>query len=100
MTPARRTSPPTTGARTAMSTQTLPDPNGRTVGEIAATVPGATGVFRKFKVDFCCGGDVTLAEAARQRGLRVSALEEALHALEGPDEIGRASRRERVCPYG
>lgn len=54
----------------------------RTVGEIAATLPGATAVFRKFKLDFCCGGDVALAEAAHRRGLNVAAVEEALAVLD------------------
>jgi regulator of cell morphogenesis and NO signaling len=55
----------------------------RPVGEIAATLPGATGIFRKFKLDFCCGGDAILADAVRERGLDVEAVEAALTAL-GP----------------
>lgn len=54
----------------------------RTVGEIAATMPGATGVFRKFKLDFCCGGDIALEDAARQRGIDVAEVEQSLAALE------------------
>ena len=27
----------------------------KTVAEIAAALPGATAVFRKHKLDFCCG---------------------------------------------
>ena len=54
----------------------------RTVGEIAATLPGATAVFRKLKLDFCCGGDVALAEAVLKRGLDVAAVEEALAVLD------------------
>jgi regulator of cell morphogenesis and NO signaling len=41
----------------------------RALGEIAASVPGATSVFRAFKLDFCCGGDVPLTIAAQKRGL-------------------------------
>jgi regulator of cell morphogenesis and NO signaling len=41
----------------------------RTMGDLAASLPGATSVFRAFKLDYCCGGDVTLENAARQRGL-------------------------------
>lgn len=55
----------------------------RTVGEIAATLPGATAVFRRHKLDFCCGGDVPLREAAARRGLDVETLEAALAALDG-----------------
>src|SRR3546814_8744006 len=54
----------------------------RTVGDIAATLPGATAVFRQFKLDFCCGGDVALAEAASERGVDVASVEEALAALD------------------
>lgn len=54
----------------------------RTIGDIAATLPGATAVFRKFKLDFCCGGDAMLAEAVRKRGVDVGLVEEALAALD------------------
>lgn len=62
------------------------DFRGRMVGEIAATLPGATAVFRKFKLDFCCGGDVRLGEAASRRGLDIASVEKALVRLdiEGP----------------
>src|SRR3546814_5118126 len=39
-------------------------------------------VFRQFKLDFCCGGDVALAEAASERGVDVASVEEALAALD------------------
>ena len=47
---------------------------GQTVGRIAATLPGAAGVFQDRGVDFCCGGDQTLADAAARRALDVGAL--------------------------
>lgn len=53
----------------------------RTVGEIAATMPGATAVFRKFKIDFCCNGDLALAAAAQRRGVDPTEVERALDAL-------------------
>jgi regulator of cell morphogenesis and NO signaling len=54
---------------------------GRTVGEIAATLPGATAIFRRHKLDYCCGGDVALAEAAARRGAPLDAIEAELGAL-------------------
>lgn len=66
-----------------MTTQAPSIPlRGRTVGEIAATLPGATAVFRRYKLDFCCGGNVGLDEAARQRGVDAAEVEQALDALE------------------
>lgn len=60
----------------------------RTVGDIAATMPGATGIFRRFKLDFCCGGDIALENAARQRGIDLAEVEHALNAL---DELESAT---------
>lgn len=53
----------------------------RTVGDIATTLPGATAVFRKFKIDFCCNGDLTLGGAAQRRGIDLEELERALETL-------------------
>lgn len=53
----------------------------RTVGDIAATLPGATAVFRKYKIDFCCNGDLTLDSAAHRRGVNPRELERALETL-------------------
>jgi regulator of cell morphogenesis and NO signaling len=59
---------------------------GRAVGEIAATLPGATAVFRRFDLDFCCGGAVRLDEAALKRGIDLAAIDRALAALDhAPD---------------
>lgn len=63
-----------------MSTTTLA---GRTVAEIAASLPGATAVFRARKMDFCCGGAVPLAQAAAEKGVDLASLEADLAALDG-----------------
>ena len=47
---------------------------GQKVGRIAATMPGAAGVFQDRGVDFCCGGEQTLADAAARQALDVDAL--------------------------
>jgi len=57
----------------------------RTLADIATSVPGATGVFRRRKLDFCCGGKVKLAQAAADRGVSVAELEAEL------DEVAAAS---------
>ncbi len=53
----------------------------RLLGDIAVSLPGATAVFRRSKLDFCCGGRVTLAEAASGKGLKLAELEAELDAI-------------------
>jgi regulator of cell morphogenesis and NO signaling len=52
----------------------------RTLADIAATLPGATDIFRRRKLDFCCGGQVPLRQAAAARGVAVDELEAELAA--------------------
>ena len=53
----------------------------RSIGEIAACLPGATAVFRRHKLDFCCGGSESLEQAARHKGLDLTPIEVELAAL-------------------
>jgi regulator of cell morphogenesis and NO signaling len=62
----------------------------RTLADIATTLPGATGIFRRRKLDFCCGGRVPLAQAAAQRGMPVEELEAE---LEGVAALGLRSEQ-------
>src|SRR5215469_17574165 len=62
----------------------------RTLAEIATSLPGATGIFRRRKLDFCCGGRVPLAQAAAQRGVAIDELESE---PEGVAALGVAADR-------
>lgn len=53
----------------------------RSVADIAATLPGATAVFRRHGLDFCCGGGAALADAAAARGADIATLESELAGL-------------------
>jgi regulator of cell morphogenesis and NO signaling len=53
----------------------------RSVADIAATLPGATAVFRRHRLDFCCGGKAPLAEAVAARGGDLAAVEAELAGL-------------------
>ena len=51
------------------------------LGAIAQQLPGATAVLRRHRLDFCCGGDATLADAARERGDDAAKIAGELRAL-------------------
>lgn len=53
----------------------------QTLASLATSVPGAAGVFRRHRLDFCCNGDRTLAEACAIRSVEPAAVVEALSAL-------------------
>ena len=60
---------------------------GNTVADIAAKLPGAARIFREAGISFCCGGDLSLSQAADKAGLDLAALTERLQGL-----IDKASR--------
>jgi regulator of cell morphogenesis and NO signaling len=51
------------------------------LGDIAASLPGSTAIFRRHKLDFCCGGSENLERAAQKRGLDLAAIEAELARL-------------------
>lgn len=53
----------------------------RQLSALATEIPGATAVFRKYKLDFCCGGSVTLADAAAAKGLDAHVIAAEIEAL-------------------
>lgn len=46
----------------------------KSVGELAATVPGAVKVFEKMRIDYCCNGHLPLNEVAAKKGIVVDEL--------------------------
>lgn len=58
----------------------------QSIGQIAVNLPGATAIFRRLKLDFCCGGQVPLAEAVAAKGLNLDVVVKALSALERTGE--------------
>ena len=67
----------------------------QSLGQLAVNLPGATGVFRKLKLDFCCGGQVSLRKAAENKRLDLADIVNQLSELERldtmPDHIGSAA---------
>ena len=54
-----------------MAQLTIPE---KTVGEIVAEDYRTAGVFKKFDMDFCCGGGRPLSEACAKKGVNVDEL--------------------------
>lgn len=53
----------------------------QSVGNIAKQIPGATAVFHKYDLDFCCGGKHSLAQAAQARQVDPAVVEAELMRL-------------------
>jgi regulator of cell morphogenesis and NO signaling len=54
------------------------------IGQIAVELPGATAIFRRLKLDFCCGGQIPLAQACEQKNLDTAAVLAELARLDRP----------------
>lgn len=71
------------------------------VGDIVTHVPGADAVFKKYKIDFCCGGSKPLNEAIQQKNLNE---EEVLQKLNEKLEQAQSVKEDRTdwtkVPYG
>lgn len=51
------------------------------IGQIAVALPGATAVFRRLKLDFCCGGQVSLRQSVAEKGLDLAVVVDELAGL-------------------
>jgi regulator of cell morphogenesis and NO signaling len=56
------------------------------IGQIAVDLPGATAVFRRLKIDFCCGGQISLRQAVAEKSLDLQAVVDELAALQQPSD--------------
>jgi regulator of cell morphogenesis and NO signaling len=61
-----------------MSDQTIIEP---TIGEIVANDFRAASMFKEAGIDFCCGGNKSLAEACKEKGVNESHLFQQLETL-------------------
>ena len=53
-----------------------------TVGQIVTEDPRKAEIFRKYDIDFCCGGKQPLAQACREKGLDVTKVQEELTSID------------------
>lgn len=61
-------------------------PTTTTLGELASRKPAATRVFLRHRLDFCCGGHRTLAEACERAGLDAAAVAREIETEAAPDD--------------
>ncbi|MFL6336107.1 MAG: iron-sulfur cluster repair di-iron protein [Pyrinomonadaceae bacterium] len=61
----------------------------KTVRELALEVPGATRVFERLKIDYCCGGARNIAEACAAVGVRPDELSRLLDETDASHEAAR-----------
>ena len=75
----------------AMPDTTAPaiDP-AQAIGQIAVQLPGSTAIFRRLKLDFGCGGQVSLRQAVGEKGLDLPAVLQELSALQRSDDAPQA----------
>jgi len=62
-----------------------------TLGQIAVALPGATAVFRAVGLDYCCGGQVTLRDAAAANALDLDKLIVELRTLDHKSVLSPAN---------
>ena len=58
----------------------------KTVRELALEIPGATRVFEKMGIDYCCGGQRSLADACTQAGVMFEEVQKSLETSTASQE--------------
>ncbi|MDZ7689571.1 MAG: iron-sulfur cluster repair di-iron protein [Balneolaceae bacterium] len=56
-------------------------PKNQTIGQIVSEDYRAAGIFKKFGLDFCCGGKRTVSEACEKKGVDLEELTSELQTL-------------------
>ena len=64
-----------------MNTPSIAQPD-QSLGRLAVQIPGATAVFRKLKLDFCCGGQQSLQQACADKQLDLDTVLGEIRALQ------------------
>ncbi|HLO03430.1 MAG TPA: iron-sulfur cluster repair di-iron protein [Symbiobacteriaceae bacterium] len=70
-----------------MSNQFTPE---QSIGEIVAEFQGASNLFKKYAVDFCCGGGRSLNQALAQKGIDVQVFLTELEAAYAAEQTRTA----------
>ncbi|HUC83253.1 MAG TPA: iron-sulfur cluster repair di-iron protein [Flavisolibacter sp.] len=71
---------------------------GETVGEIAAKDLRKAEVFKKYGIDFCCGGKKTLQQVCEEKGIDPAVMESELDASQNTAAVSAANDFNRWQP--
>ena len=73
----------------------------KSLTDIATHLAGATRVFRRYKLDFCCGGYLSLSQALNDKGLEAEPVLDALNALanEEPEQDWSTTSRTELIDH-
>ncbi len=76
---------------------------GASVGSIAAALPSSTRVFEKWKIDYCCGGKRSLADACDRAGVDVATMvaeiDEVTRGYQGGDRNWSTTSLQELSGY-
>ena len=70
----------------------------KTVGELALENPGATRVFEKLGIDYCCGGGQTLEQACQAAHVSIDRVADSLAAASRPASATAPARNWQTEP--
>lgn len=70
--------------------------DGKSIGALAAERPALIPLFEKLRLDFCCGGSMSLAESCARRGLDPHTVIELIEAIDrvGPSDAEAEGERD------
>lgn len=58
------------------------------VSEIVKDIPKSADIFRKNRIDYCCGGKMPISQAVEERGLDLEGMIEEINSIEQHEEAG------------
>ena len=77
----------------------IPKFDNRTIGDIVADDHRMAAVFKRYQIDFCCGGKRTLEDVCSRMGVDLEEIQEALAAAGQTTARGAASCRQWSLPF-
>ena len=71
----------------------------RSIGKIAVALPESVSVFRRYKLDYCCGGQVSLQQAVADKGLDLPTVLAELSALQRSNALPETRKHDELIDH-